>query len=65
MVVNNHDYRFLSIVDKFDLMSNSLGLRLSNRLCIVNADTTSPKASQEKVNFEDLLCVVRTHEIVA
>lgn len=63
MVVNNHDYTVLSLVGKSDLGLGSLGTRLPNRLCVVNADAIIHKASEEKVNFEDLLCMVGTHEI--
>ena len=63
-VVNNDDYKVLNIVGRSDPRLGSLGVRLPNRLCIVNADAISQEANKHKVNFEDLLRMIGTHEIV-
>lgn len=64
MVVNNRDYHLIYIADNPTPESNALGVRLSNRLCIANADAIRDQASRHKVSFEDLLCIVGTHEII-
>jgi len=64
MVINNHDYTVLSLIGKSDPGLGTLGAGLPNRLCVVNGNAIIHKANEEKANFEDLLCIVGTHEIV-
>lgn len=63
MIVNSEDYTILCITGRSDPGYGTLGARLPKRLSTVNADAIARKAIEHKINFEDLLCLVGTHEI--
>lgn len=62
-VANRDDYTALCILGRSEINSQTLGVRLPNRLCLANADEIKKKAEAMGMNYEDLLCVVGTHEI--
>ncbi len=64
MVVNNVDFEVVCILGASSPANGSLGACLPNRLCIVNADLAKQTAEQEHLDFENLICLVGTHEIV-
>ncbi|HVT01160.1 MAG TPA: hypothetical protein VHE53_02905 [Patescibacteria group bacterium] len=63
-ILGKEDYLVASVLIKSADPGKSLGVSLTGRLAVVNADKIFEASQEAGTNFGDLMCVVGTHEIV-